>query len=62
MQELKGRFAERGVVHSDVKQTANGGGMITLRDPDNIQLEVFGGTIDPGLAAGRSSPALDGTR
>lgn len=35
-------FAERGVEHSDVKATASGaGGMITFRDPDNIQLEVF---------------------
>ena len=35
-------FAERGVEHSDVKPSAGGaGGMITFRDPDNIQLEVF---------------------
>jgi hypothetical protein len=32
-----------------------GGGerMITLRDPHNIQLEVFGGPIVEGIAAGR---------
>ena len=40
VQALKGRFEELGVVHSDVKQGASGT-MITLRDPDNIQLEVF---------------------
>jgi glyoxylase I family protein len=53
VQELKGRFEERGVVHSDVKQAASGSAMITLRDPDNIQLEVFGGTFDPDIAAER---------
>jgi glyoxylase I family protein len=52
VQELKGRFEELGVVHSDVKQAASGSAMITLRDPDNIQLEVFGGTYDAGIAAG----------
>ena len=36
------RFAERGVEQSDVKPTVSGaGGIITFRDPDNIQLEVF---------------------
>ena len=54
VQELKGRFDQLGVVHSDVKQAASGSAMITLRDPDNIQLEVFGGTFDPGIAAGRA--------
>jgi glyoxylase I family protein len=54
VQELKGRFEELGVVHSDVKQAASGSAMITLRDPDNIQLEVFGGTFDPDIAAGRT--------
>ena len=53
VQELKGRFEELGVVHSDVKQAASGSAMITLRDPDNIQREVFGGTFDPDIAAGR---------
>lgn len=39
---FKERFQEKGVEHSDVKATAGGaGGMITFRDPDNIQLEVF---------------------
>ena len=54
VQELKGRFAEQGVAHSDVKEAASGSAMITLRDPDNIQLEVFGGTFDPDIAAGRA--------
>ncbi len=54
VQELKGRFEQLGVVHSEVKEAASGSAMITLRDPDNIQLEVFGGTFDPGIAAGRA--------
>ncbi|MDQ4068529.1 MAG: VOC family protein [Actinomycetota bacterium] len=40
--EFKERFAERGVDHSDIKPTVSGaGGIVTFRDPDNIQLEVF---------------------
>ena len=40
--EFKQCFQDLGVEHSDVKPTAGGaGGMITFRDPDNIQLEVF---------------------
>ena len=36
------RFDELGIEHSEVKPTASGaGGIITFRDPDNIQLEVF---------------------
>src|SRR5579885_1866980 len=54
VQELKGRFEQLGVEHSEVKQAASGTAMITLRDPDNIQLEVFGGSVDSGLAAGRA--------
>jgi len=38
---LKRRFEELGVEHSDVKASAGGGAMITFRDPDHIQLEVF---------------------
>jgi glyoxylase I family protein len=53
VQELKDRFEHRGVVHSEVKKAASGSAMITFRDPDNIQLEVFGGQFDPGIAAGR---------
>lgn len=54
VQELKGRFEELGVDHSEVKSTGNGTAMITLRDPDNIQIEVFGGALDPQIAAGRN--------
>ena len=40
--DFKQCFEDLGVDHSDVKPTAGGaGGMITFRDPDNIQLEVF---------------------
>jgi glyoxylase I family protein len=38
------RFEERGVEHSDIRPIPgerSDGGVITLRDPDNIQLEVF---------------------
>lgn len=37
----KRRFEERGVEHSEIRANGTGGGTITLRDPDNIQLEVF---------------------
>ena len=40
--DFKARFEARGVEHSDVKPTASGaGGIVTFRDPDNIQLEIF---------------------
>lgn len=52
VEELKRRFEELGVDHSEVKQAASGTAMITLRDPDNIQLEVFGGSLDSGIAGG----------
>ena len=40
--DFKQCFQDLGIEHSDVKPTAGGaGGMITFRDPDNIQLEVF---------------------
>jgi glyoxylase I family protein len=41
LEEWKRRFEDRGVDHSEIRRTPNGGGVITLRDPDNIQLEVF---------------------
>ncbi|CAA9263132.1 MAG: hypothetical protein AVDCRST_MAG10-2863 [uncultured Acidimicrobiales bacterium] len=42
LHDLKEQFQARGVEHSEVKPTASGaGGMITFRDPDNIQLELF---------------------
>jgi catechol 2,3-dioxygenase-like lactoylglutathione lyase family enzyme len=53
VEQLKHRFDQLGVDHSEVKQAASGSAMITLRDPDNIQLEVFGGAFDPKIAAGR---------
>jgi glyoxylase I family protein len=53
VEALKSRFEELGVTHSEVKSTTTGTAMITLRDPDNIQIEVFGGPVDPSIAAGR---------
>lgn len=41
VEALERRFEELGVVHSEIKGSA-GKAMVTLRDPDNIQLEVFG--------------------
>jgi catechol 2,3-dioxygenase-like lactoylglutathione lyase family enzyme len=42
LHNLKALFEEKGVEHSEVKPIASGaGGMITFRDPDNIQLELF---------------------
>ena len=49
---LEQRFAELGVDHSEIKGSDKGTAVITLRDPDDIQLEVFGGPIDPTIAAG----------
>jgi len=45
---LKDRFTSLGVRHSEVSSRSSGTAAITLRDPDNIQLEVFG-----------SSPEID---
>ena len=39
----KARLEELGVDHSDVKSSSTQTAMITLRDPDNIQLELFFG-------------------
>lgn len=44
---LKRRFEELGVEHSEVKASAGGGATITFRDPDNIQLEIFGDPSRP---------------
>lgn len=52
---LKDRFAQLGVDHSEVKSGSGGTAMITLRDPDNIQIEVFGGELDPSIAGGRTT-------
>ena len=54
VQDLKRRFEDLGVDHTEVKEASSGAAMITLRDPDNIQLEVFGGSFDGAIAAGRS--------
>ncbi|HWC11493.1 MAG TPA: VOC family protein [Acidimicrobiales bacterium] len=42
VEDLKQRFERLGVDHSEIKRSADKA-MITLRDPDNIQLEVFAG-------------------
>jgi glyoxylase I family protein len=43
VEAFRQRFEELGVHHSDVRAVGNAGqgAAITLRDPDNIQLEVF---------------------
>ena len=38
---MKTRLEELGIDHSDIKTGGDGTAMLTLRDPDNIQLEVF---------------------
>ena len=38
---LKGRLEQHGVIHSELRRMDSGAGMITFRDPDNIQLEAF---------------------
>jgi hypothetical protein len=37
----KRRFEDHGVDHSEIKKTGTGAAMITFRDPDNIQIELF---------------------
>jgi glyoxylase I family protein len=54
VQDLKRRFEELGVDHTEVKEASSGATMITVRDPDNIQLEVFGASVDAAIAPGRS--------
>ena len=49
----KERFERLGIDHSGIKESSGGSAMITLRDPDGIQLEVFGGPTDDSIAAGR---------
>jgi glyoxylase I family protein len=41
LQAWKRCFEEHGVDHSEIKETGSGAAMITFRDPDNIQLELF---------------------
>lgn len=38
---MKTGLEELGIDHSDIKTGGDGTAMLTLRDPDNIQLEVF---------------------
>lgn len=54
VQQLKRRFEELGVDHSEIKEASSGAAMITLRDPDNIQLEVFGSSDGAAITAGRN--------
>jgi catechol 2,3-dioxygenase-like lactoylglutathione lyase family enzyme len=46
LEEWAGRFDRLGVAHSGI-QEENGGPLITLRDPDNIQIELW--AFDPSL-------------
>jgi glyoxylase I family protein len=41
LRDWKRRFEEHGVDHSEIKEPGPGVAMITFRDPDNIQLELF---------------------
>ena len=45
LEAWQARLAERGVEHSPIKRSAFGdkqvGDVITLRDPDNVQLELY---------------------
>ncbi|HEX3621921.1 MAG TPA: VOC family protein [Acidimicrobiales bacterium] len=52
VEALKGEFDRLGVISSEVKSTQPGTALITLRDPDNIQVEVFGGPSDPVVSGG----------
>ncbi len=47
LEVLKGRFERLSVDHSEVKRSSAGASMITLRDPDDIALEVVGGASGP---------------
>lgn len=44
VEAFKERFEQLNVDHSEIEIAASGPPMITFRDPDNIQLEVFGPT------------------
>lgn len=41
LEELLRRFDEHGVEHSGVKPRDDAGAIVTFRDPDGIQLELF---------------------
>jgi glyoxylase I family protein len=51
VEALKARYAELGVQHSEINQRGDSA-VITLRDPDNIQIEVFGGPLETAIAEG----------
>lgn len=61
VEAMEERFAELGVTHSEVKSTSGGTAMITLRDPDNIQIEVFGGPPSPTSRARAAAGGRSGT-
>lgn len=50
VQALQPHLAQLGVDHSEVKLTQWRTASITIRDPDNIQLEVFGGPPEPSMS------------
>jgi catechol 2,3-dioxygenase-like lactoylglutathione lyase family enzyme len=41
LDDLVRHLDERGVPHSELKPMGDGNAMITVRDPDNIQLELY---------------------
>ncbi len=51
---LMEHFKHLGVTHSEVEKSPSGSAIITLRDPDNIQLEVCGGPLRPPAAGAGS--------
>ena len=53
VEALEERFADLGVQHSQPR-VSDETAVITLRDPDNIQIEVFGGLLDPAIGQGRN--------
>jgi len=42
LDDLVRQLDERGVPHSELKPMGDGNAMVTVRDPDNIQLELYG--------------------
>lgn len=55
LQAWKTRLEQHDVVHSDVKPLSGTASMVTLRDPDNIQLEIFS-EQDSGSSETLTSP------
>lgn len=54
LEQWKERLDELGVAHSGIKPSLLGS-LITLRDPDNVQLELFAPTGDAPTTEERSS-------